>query len=38
MPNGVTPVGDDQTWKREVDRKLAELQRQIQVLQGQVRR
>lgn len=35
MPNGIEPEGDDQKWKREVDRVIEELKRQLQVLKTQ---
>lgn len=37
MPNGFHPQGDDQTWKRETDKKVRELERQIQALQRTVK-
>jgi hypothetical protein len=37
MPNNVLPEGDDQRWKKEVDRVLANLQAQIDKLQEQIR-
>lgn len=37
MPNNVLPEGDDQRWKKEVDRVLASLQAQIDRLQEQIR-
>lgn len=30
--NGITPIGDDQRWKEEVERELRELREQIRVL------
>lgn len=36
MPNGFHPRGDDQAWKREVDKKILELERQIRALQRTV--
>lgn len=32
MPNGITPEGDDQKWKREVDKKLRELEEAIRIV------
>lgn len=37
MPNNVLPEGDDLRWKKEVDRVIAELQRQVAQLQQQIR-
>lgn len=37
MPlNGIQPVGDDQKWKAEVERELAELKRLVKILTAQV--
>jgi hypothetical protein len=35
MPNGIEPEGDDQKWKREVDRQLAAAMRLISILMSQ---
>lgn len=34
--NNVTPVGDDQAWKAEVERTIAELRRQVNILTAQL--
>lgn len=33
MPNGIQPVGDDQRWKRAVDKELVELRKLVKILQ-----
>lgn len=37
MPNNVPPLGDDQKWKKEVDRALADLIRRLQILEEKVK-
>ena len=37
MPNNVLPEGDDQRWKKEVDRVIAEMQRRIDTLTEQMK-
>lgn len=32
MPNGIVPVGDDPKWKREVDKELRKLLKEIEIL------
>ena len=36
-PNGIPPVGDDLKWKKEVDRQLALLAKQIETLNRQAK-
>jgi hypothetical protein len=38
MPNNILPEGDDQKWKKEVDRELDRLQRIIAQLEEKIRR
>ncbi len=38
MPSNILPEGDDQKWKKEVDRVLAELQRRVEALAEEVER
>ena len=37
MPNNVLPEGDDQRWKKEVDRVIAEMQHRIDTLTEQMK-
>lgn len=37
MPNGVLPAGDDQPWKKEVDRVLEEIRRELEQLADRVK-
>lgn len=34
--NGIQAVGDDQKWKAEAERQIAELQRMVSILKAQI--
>lgn len=34
--NGIQPLGDDQKWKEQVEREIAELKRLVKILTAQV--
>jgi hypothetical protein len=37
VPNNILPEGDDQKWKKEVDREIARLNREIERLQNMIK-